>query len=194
LQTLNHDSIRAPKTVRRHLGHRVSKLAPACLALSAALTAPAHAQVVAPGDQFMLAYSPHVIHFHYSPDHVDWNNFVALELQTDRTRVFNASRATFGISLFDNSFGQFSQYVYWGQIWDVAKVGPGTMFGKVTAGLLNGYKPPYDDKIPFNKAGIAPAIVPSIGYRYNENLGAELALLGNNGLLFAVSWTFAPQQ
>ncbi len=138
----------------------------------------------------MIGYGPHVIHFDPSPEHVRWNNFVALELQTDRTRTFS-DRATFGLALFDNSFGQFSQYLYWGQIWNIRALGNGTLFGKFTVGLLNGYKPPYDDKIPFNKAGIAPAIVPSIGYRY-EKVSGELALLGFNGLLFAVSYTFDP--
>ena len=170
---------------------RPGRLEFACLALGTALSLPAQAQLIAPGDQFMLGYGPHVIHFNPGPEHVRWNHFVALELQTDRTKLFPSDRATFGVALFNNSFGQFSQYVYWGQIWNVSRIADGTVFAKFTMGLLNGYKPPFDEKIPFNKAGVAPAIVPSIGYRYH-NLAAEVALLGNNGLLFAVSYTFPP--
>jgi hypothetical protein len=33
-------------------------------------------------------------------------------------------------------------------------------------GLLHGYKEPYEDKIPFNGLGVAPAILPSFGFRY----------------------------
>jgi hypothetical protein len=162
----------------------------ACASLGTTLATPSYAQLVAKGDAFMIGYGPHVIHFDPSPEHVRWNHFVALELQTDRTRTYS-DRATFGLALFNNSFGQFSQYLYWGQVWNIRPLGGGELFGKFTVGLLNGYKPPYDDKIPFNKAGIAPAIVPSIGYRYDKVSG-EVALLGFNGLLFAVSYTFDP--
>jgi len=141
----------------------------------------------------MIAYGPHVIHFHPSSEHVAWNNLVALELQTNRTRIFDSTRATFGLAVFNNSFGQFSQYAYWGQIWDLKQAGPGTIYGKLTVGVLHGYKGDYQDKVPLNKFGYSPAIVPTIGYRI-EKVSGELALLGGNGLIFMVTYTFDPFQ
>jgi len=161
------------------------------LAAGAALSAcePSVAQVFAPGDELMLAYAPKVIHFNPSDEHVDWNHFVALELQTKRTAIGPADRASFGAAVFNNSFGQFSQYLYWGQIYNLKRMGPGTLYAKFTAGLLFGYKEPYEDKIPFNNNGVAPVIIPTLGYRIDRFSG-EVALLGTAGLLIAVTYNF----
>ena len=163
------------------------------LAAATALCAagPSAAQLVAPGDEVMLAYAPKVIHFNPSDEHVDWNNFVGVELQTKRTAIGFADRAAFGLALFDNSFGQFSQYLYWGQIYNLTRLGPGTLYGKITGGLLFGYREPYEDKIPFNHNGVAPVLIPTLGYRIDRFAG-EVALLGSAGLLIAVSYHFGP--
>ena len=50
-------------------------------------------------------------------------------------------------------------------------------YGKLTAGLIYGYKGEYRDKIPFNRFEIAPAIVPSLGVKY-RHVAAEVVLLG----------------
>jgi hypothetical protein len=97
-----------------------------------------------------------------------------------------------GLALFDNSFGQFSQYAYFGQEWDLWPLGPGRVFANVTAGLLHGYKDPYQDKIPLNQLGIAPAIIPTLGWRVGS-IGLGVSLLGFNGLMFTASWTSAPR-
>jgi hypothetical protein len=162
------------------------------LAVAASLCAPAHAQLFAPGDEFVLGYGPKTLHFHPSDEHVKWTNAVLLELQTDRTALFGADRALFGVGLFDNSFGQFSQYVYWGQKWNLMPLGPGDLYAKLSVGILHGYKGAYQDKIPFNDLGYAPAIVPTIGYRYDK-ASAEVALLGTAGLIFIFSWAFGPR-
>jgi len=163
------------------------------LAAGAALSAsaPSAAQMFAPGDEIMVAYSPKVIHFSPSDEHVDWNHFVGIELQTKRTAIGGAERATFGAAVFNTSFGQLSQYLYWGQIYDLKRMGGGKLYAKVTAGLLFGYKEPYEDKIPFNNNGIAPVIIPGLGYR-KDRLSGEVALLGSAGLLIAVTYSFGP--
>ncbi len=152
-------------------------------------TAPASAQWLEPaGEAIRVVYGPSAIHFNPSPDHVHWNHLVGLELLTPRWAAFGASRTILGFTSFDNSFGQPSQYLYAGLEWDVGRLGGGTVFGSITAGLLRGYRDEYQDKIPFNGLGIAPAIIPAIGWRYRQ-FGIWMTLLGFNGLMYGVSWT-----
>ncbi|PXC08209.1 sn-glycerol-3-phosphate transporter, partial [Pseudomonas aeruginosa] len=53
---------------------------------------------------------------------------------------------------------------------------------KLTGGLLQGYRGEYRDKIPLNRFGVAPAIIPSVGVRFGP-LGSELVLLGNSAAM-----------
>ena len=96
-------------------------------------------------------------HFNPDPDHNNDQNLIGLEANFSRDWVI-------GAAVFDNSFGQSSQLIYMGKLWYL--FGSSHWYGKVTAGLLHGYKEPYENKIPFNGAGIAPVILPSIGFRY----------------------------
>lgn len=151
-------------------------------------TAPASAQWLAPsGEEIRVVYGPSAIHFNPSPDHVHWNHLVGLELLTPRWAAFGAARTILGFTSFDNSFGQPSQYLYAGLEWDVGRLAGGTVFGSITAGLLRGYRDEYQDKIPFNGLGVAPAIIPAIGWRYRR-FGVWMTLLGFNGLMYGVSW------
>jgi hypothetical protein len=149
----------------------------------------ARAEWLAPGDQLRIAYGPSAYHFSQSDEHVPYNHLVAGELLSKRWTFWNADRSIIGFAVLDNSFGQFSQYAYFGQEWDLARFAGGDVFANVTAGLLHGYKDPYEDKIPFNQMGIAPAIVPTIGWRY-KHFAAFVSLLGTNGFLVSVSWAF----
>jgi hypothetical protein len=141
------------------------------------------------GDQLRILYGPSAYHFSQSDAHVRYNHLLAGELLSKRWIFWGADRSIIGFAALDNSFGQFSQYAYFGQEWDLKPVAGGVVFANVTAGLLHGYKDPYADKIPFNQFGIAPAIVPTIGWRYNR-FSASVSLLGTNGFLAAVGWTF----
>jgi len=156
------------------------------IALSAA--APTQAQWVAPGDQLRISYGPTAIHFSPSDDHAKWNHLVGVEWLTPRWTLWGADRSMAGIALLDNSFAQFSQYLYVGQEWDVGRLAGGTVALSVTAGLLHGYKGEHKDKIPFNALGVAPVIIPAAGWRYGA-FGAWITLLGANGLLFGISWS-----
>ena len=60
---------------------------------------------------------------------------------------------------------------------------------KITAGLIHGYKGEFKDKIPNNGEGIAPAIIPGIGYKKGR-FGADIYVLGISGLLFTVGIDF----
>jgi hypothetical protein len=91
--------------------------------------------------------------------------------------------------LFRNSFGQPAAYGYVGQRWD-GIAGQPKLFAKVSAGFIYGYKGKYQHKIPFNDYGIAPAIIPSIGYDFEKNASVQAMLLGTAGVLFAYGHSF----
>ncbi|MBE0439062.1 MAG: hypothetical protein IBX57_04695 [Gammaproteobacteria bacterium] len=119
------------------------------------------------------------IHYSSSPDHDGPNILASVEAVKD-------SNWLTGLALFDNSFGQFSQYLYVGKQWDYH----GSLDGfhtKLTAGFIHGYRDQYKDKIAFNSHGIAPAIIPSIGYKKGR-YGADVILLGLAGLVFTVGF------
>ena len=137
------------------------------------------------GDSFAVQYGFYTKHRSYSPEHVDRNQLVNLEILSNYDRVWGGDKTLFGVAIFKNSFGQPSQWLYWGQQWDFNPY----VYAKVTAGLLHGYKGKYRDKIPFNKAGVAPGIIPSIGLRY-KGVTFETILLGTNALMFAVGYQF----
>ena len=159
----------------------------ALLAVSPLGTAPAQAQWLVAGDQLRLTYGPWAYHFNHSDEHVRFNHLLGAELLTTRWTFWRANRSTIGLAFFDNSFGQFSQYVWFGQEWDLARFAGGDVFVTATAGLLHGYRDEYRDKIPFNSAGIAPVIIPSLGVRWGR-FSLQATVLGTNGFLFAGSW------
>lgn len=173
---------RAPASIRRTLRG-------AAIALSLLGTHAAHAQWTVPGDQIRVTYGPAAYHFNPSEEHVNANHLVAVELLTSRWTYWGAERSLAGLALFDNSFGQFSQYLYVGLEWDLARVAGGDIYVNATAGLLHGYKEPYQDKIPFNDLGVAPVIIPTLGWRHG-NLALTVSLLGGNGLLAGIAWRF----
>lgn len=119
------------------------------------------------------------IHFRSSDEHDGSNLFASLE-------AVRSDNWLYGLGLFDNSFGQFSQYLYAGKQWHLNGKMKNFHF-KVTAGLIHGYKDEYKNKIPMNDFGIAPAIIPGFGYKKNR-LGGDVILLGNSGLLFTVGY------
>ncbi len=121
------------------------------------------------------------VHFSSSEDHDGPNILVSLE-------AVRSDDWLYGLSLFDNSFGQFSQYLYGGKNWDFS--GNWENFhAKLTVGLIHGYKGEWEDKIPYNDLGIAPGIVPSIGYKKGR-FGVDMILLGNSAMLFTLGMDF----
>ena len=128
-----------------------------------------------------LTLSPYTYHWHYSAEHK--NVFLGA---MDR---YVAGNRFCGMAVFTNSFGQPSTYVYVGQRWDNLGGNP-KLFAKVSAGLIWGYRGEYKDKIPFNNLGIAPAIIPSLGYAFTPKDSAQVVVLGNAGLLFAYGHSF----
>lgn len=119
-------------------------------------------------------------HFDPDPDHNNDQHLIAVEAEF-------ANRWLAGAAVFDNSFGQPSQMLFVGRIWPL--LGSEHWYFKLTGGLLHGYKEPYEDKIPFNGLGIAPAIVPALGFRYRSvileaNLGGLAVVTFTGGIRF----------
>ena len=131
-------------------------------------------------EKLSLYTSLYTKHFDPEPEHVNDQNMLGFEVDSD-------TRWLWGFARFDNSFGQESQYLYLGQKWRAFDTDQ--WYYKVTGGLLHGYKEPYEDKIPFNDLGIAPAIIPGLGYR-NKSFFAEYAQLGLSGGLVTVGVKF----
>jgi len=124
--------------------------------------------------------SLYTTHYDPEPDHVNDQNMLGFENGLGGVRLW-------GLAIFDNSFGQESQYLYLGQKWRAFE--SDQWYYKLTAGLLHGYKEPYDDKIPLNDLGVAPAIVPALGYR-NKSFFAEFSQLGLAAGLITVGIAF----
>ena len=131
-------------------------------------------------DQWYIFTSLYTKHFDPDPDHVNNQKMLGLESEMKNNWVF-------GLAVFDNSFGQNSQYLYTGYKWDL--FGSKLWYFKLTGGLLHGYKEPYEDKIPLNELGVAPAILPTLGFQYKffvveANLAGTAALTITAGIAF----------
>jgi hypothetical protein len=119
-------------------------------------------------------------HFDPDPDHNNDQNLIGVEA------VFENDWLA-GAAVFDNSFGQPSQLVFVGKTWPVLR--SEHWYFKLIGGLLHGYKEPYENKIPFNGLGVAPAIVPALGFRYRKvfmeaNLGGLAVVTFTAGVRF----------
>lgn len=131
-------------------------------------------------DRFYLGTSLYTKHFHYDAAHDNHQNLIQGEWNVTNEWLV-------GASLFDNSFGQDSEYVYGGyRFRPFGNLQP--LYLKVTAGLVHGYRGQYQDKIPFNSAGVAPVIVPSIGYCVSR-FCSEVVVFGAAGAMLTVGIT-----
>lgn len=134
-----------------------------------------------PSKKWEITLSPYTHHWHDNPEH----KHVFLGAVD---RHISGNRFC-GLALFTNSFGQNSAYLYVGKQWN-SIWGNHQLFSKVSAGLLYGYHGQYKNKIPLNNYGIAPAIIPSLGYAITPNSSAQIFILGTAGLLFAYSHSY----
>ncbi|MGQ0577280.1 MAG: hypothetical protein ACT4PQ_00030 [Betaproteobacteria bacterium] len=141
----------------------------------------AHADLFAEGDHVMLQFGPYVYHRTDNPDHDSTPLLVGAEWES-------ASRWEIGGCYFENSFHQPSVYIYGGRRWFL-RSGDEGFYGKITGGLLYGYKEPHEDAIPVNYNGVGPVIIPAIGYQY-QRANAQLVFLGTNGLMLTFGYDF----
>lgn len=131
------------------------------------------------GDVVMIQAAPDTIHFDPDPGHVKYSWLVGVEWQ-------RPSRWLGGFSYFNNSFGQKSQYIYGGKWWPAHENGQGWYF-KLTGGVILGYKEPYEDTIPYNHNGVAPGVIPALGFKVNR-ANLQFNLLGTNALMITVGY------
>jgi hypothetical protein len=131
-------------------------------------------------DRFYFETSLYTHHFSYDPAHVDKQKLILAEWNITEQWLL-------GASFFDNSFGQPTEYVYGGWRYrPFEQLQP--FYVKVSAGLTHGYKDQYRDKIPFNHSGIAPVVIPSVGYCFSR-VCSELVLFGGAGMLVTLGVT-----
>jgi hypothetical protein len=132
-------------------------------------------------DRYYFQFAYYTIHFHYDVNHQQSYLFDA-EYHFKETWLGGQWIA--GMALFQNSFGQFSQYLFGGLLWrPIEEHQP--FYVKLSAGPLHGYSGEYKDKIPMNSSGVAPAIIPSMGYCVKRYC-AEFVLLGTNAALLTI--------
>jgi hypothetical protein len=136
-------------------------------------------------DRFYFQFAFYTWHFHYDPDHQQSYLFDA-EYHFNETWL--GGQWITGLALFQNSFGQFSQYIFGGLVWrPIEEHQP--FYVKLTAGPLHGYTGQYQNKVPFNHDGWAPAIIPGVGYCVLKRYCGEFVMLGTNAALFTIGMT-----
>jgi hypothetical protein len=143
---------------------------------SAAAPAPASTEIE------RITFSPYSLHYSHNPEHRHvW--LIGMEQES-------ADKSIRGAAFFSNSFGQESVYIFpWGGRYDNV-LGLNGVYAKWSAGLLYGYKKPYEKKVPFNYKGFSPGVIPSIGMQFNREWSSELMFLGTAGLMWSVSYRY----
>lgn len=142
-------------------------------------------------------------HYNPEPDHVNNQRLINIEwLAPDdfrfgwqqgwdavprRTGWLADVRWLAGGAAFRNSFGQDSLYIYAGGRYDFIETERTRVYGKLTGGLLHGYRGEYRDKIPFNRYGTAPAILPAFGVEH-RNINLEVIPFGTAGVMLNVGF------
>lgn len=118
-------------------------------------------------------------HFKPRSEHNNHQELLGVERHT-------ASSYLWGAATFLHSYDERAYYAYLGKRFDWV----GTPFyGKLTAGLLHGYKGEYRDKIPLNRFETAPVIIPSVGLNYHR-VGVEVLLLGGAATMINIGFQF----
>jgi hypothetical protein len=136
-------------------------------------------------DRFYIQTSIATVHFNSDPDHDNTQRLIYGEWRLPQRWL--EGQVLVGAAVFDNSFGQSSQFVFGGLLWRPVESAP-EFYVKVAAGILHGYSGEFQDKIPYNNSGYAPGIVPAIGYCYRRVCG-EMVLFGTAGLMWTLGMT-----
>lgn len=121
-------------------------------------------------------------HFNDSDDHEGPAVLGSIE-------IVKPNRHFYGIALFNNSFGQFSQYIFYGKEYRFDDTFQG-LRAKVSGGAIFGYRDEHEDDLFLNEdLGFAPVILPSIGFQ-RKRLGIDLYLLADAGILLGIGYQF----
>jgi hypothetical protein len=156
----------------------VSGLIVVLLAGSTLAQAPA-IPAVEQGPVLRLQFSPYTHHFVYDSEHSDVV-MIGIEREYPNAKLD-------GITLFSNSFGQPTMYLYpWGGIYR-AIGGIQPLSFKWTAGLIYGYKTPYEKKVPYNHEGFSPGVIVALAYELPSGWSVQANLLGLAAVMFQIN-------
>ena len=132
------------------------------------------------GDHWRLVGSPYTVHYH-KDDNGEHEPVYMIGLERQRSDGW-----VWGGIYFSNSFGQPSGYVYVGEKliqfsrWD-------KLFFQWTAGVMYGYKYPYEDKVPFNVNGFSPGATVGLGWQFTRDFSMQAIALGTAGMMFQLA-------
>ncbi len=141
----------------------------------------AHADVFGEGDRVMLEVGPYVYHRLDNTGHNQWPRLFGAEYET-------GSHWLGGAVSFRNSYYQNAAYVYGGKRWFIDSVDE-KLYVKLSAGLVYGYKAPYEDKLPINRNGYGLGIVPAVGYQFGR-ANMQLVFLGTAAASITFGYDF----
>lgn len=154
--------------------------AAAWLSLLACVSA-SQAGVFGDGDRVMLEVGPYVAHRIDNTGHNQWPRLVGVEYES-------GSHWLAGATAFRNSYYQNAAYAYAGRRWFLDSINE-NLYVKVSAGLVYGYKDPYEDRLPVNHNGYGLGIVPVLGYQFGR-ANAQIVFLGTAAMAFTFGYDF----
>ncbi|WFE69516.1 hypothetical protein P8S54_04245 [Thiomicrospira sp. R3] len=139
-------------------------------------------------------------HFNPDPKHNNHQQLINLQLHPKKTRTLaltaeqpflNQLDWFYGGAFFKNSFSQNTTYLYLGGRFNFLQATQENLqpYASLTGGFIHGYRGEYQDKIPFNNLGVAPAIIPSLGLEYRK-VTTELSLFGVSGVMLKIGYFF----
>jgi hypothetical protein len=123
-------------------------------------------------------FAPTTMHYSSSPEHKTVRMFGG-EKQY-------ASGELLGGAVFSNSFGQESATLYRGvrlNNWSSYE----KIYAQWVAGLMYGYKPPYDREVPLNYKGFSPMAVVALGWQFTPYYSLQINALGTAALMLQLS-------
>jgi hypothetical protein len=163
------------KFIRIAVGLIVAQLAGFAAAQQAPAMPPSSNSIAGEGNLLRLQLSPYT--YHINPD-TNHRTVVLVGLE----REYPNGKLD-GVALFSNSFGQESIFIYpWGGAYKSIG-GYQNLSFKWTAGLLYGYKAPYEDKVPLNYKGFSPGLIFALAYEFKPGWSAQVNVLGTAGVM-----------
>jgi hypothetical protein len=144
-------------------------------------TSMAHAGVFGDDDRVMLQFGPYTAHRLDNTGHNQWPHLVGVEYES-------GSHWLGGAAAFRNSYYQDAAYLYAGRRWFLDRVNE-NLYVKLSAGLVYGYKDPYQDRLPVNHNGYGLGLVPALGYQLGR-ANAQVVFLGTAAVSFTFGYDF----
>ena len=131
------------------------------------------------GNVLRLQFSPYTHHYTFDAEHKDVV-MIGVEREYPNAKLD-------GITLFRNSFGQESIYIYpWGGVYrSIGGFRP--LSFKWTAGLIYGYVDSFQNKVPLNYKGFSPGLIFGLAYEFKPGWSVQVNLLGVAAAMFEIS-------